>query len=339
MRKYIFLVAGLAVLCVWACSKNSGREVVVYTSVDEIFARPVAKKFERDRGIRVLLVTDTEETKSTGLLNRLIAEKERHVADVFWSGDPVRAAILKRHGVAAPYKSTASSGLPEEMSDPDGYWTAFSTRARVLVYNADIFKHRELPSSIFDLVSPEFKSRACIANPLFGTTSMHVAALFQVMGKDKAEQFLDRFAENGGQVLASNGDVKAKVASGKCALGLTDTDDVNVAIQEGLNIGFVLPDQNGMGTLLVPNCAVLIKDAPHQTEGMAFIDFLLEAETERMLAVSDAAQIPLRKGVKGPSLFPPLVRIKAMNVDYSELGETLEVLMKDFLKKWVDRVS
>jgi len=77
-------------------SPDARNEVVVYSSVDEIFARPIAERFERETGIRVRLVPDTEETKSTGLLNRLIAEKTRPQADVFWSGDPVRAAILSR---------------------------------------------------------------------------------------------------------------------------------------------------------------------------------------------------------------------------------------------------
>ena len=40
------------------------REVVVYTSVDEVFARPIAERFERRTGVRVRLVADTEETKS-----------------------------------------------------------------------------------------------------------------------------------------------------------------------------------------------------------------------------------------------------------------------------------
>jgi iron(III) transport system substrate-binding protein len=68
--------------------------VVVYTAVDEVFSRPIVERFEKEKGIKAMLVPDTEETKSTGLVNGLIAEKERPRADVFWSGDPVRAAIF-----------------------------------------------------------------------------------------------------------------------------------------------------------------------------------------------------------------------------------------------------
>ena len=46
----------------------------MYSSVDEVFAEPICQQFERDTGITVELMPDTEETKSTGLLNRLLAE-------------------------------------------------------------------------------------------------------------------------------------------------------------------------------------------------------------------------------------------------------------------------
>src|SRR6478672_10188526 len=95
----------IIMLVTGACTHSTVHEVVVYTSVDDVFARPIAERFSKETGIAVRLVPDTEETKSTGLLNRLIAEKERPQADVFWSGDPVRAAVLKARGVSTSYHS------------------------------------------------------------------------------------------------------------------------------------------------------------------------------------------------------------------------------------------
>ncbi len=116
-RMAAILLAGLLLLA--ACSQQSmpANEVVVYSSVDDVYARPVAEQFQRESGITVRFVPDTEETKSTGLVNRLIAEKERPQADVFWSGDPVRAALLKSKGVTAAYESSNAEGLPELFSD------------------------------------------------------------------------------------------------------------------------------------------------------------------------------------------------------------------------------
>lgn len=331
----VLFLANLA-SCGPSGTADQGR-VVVYTSVDAVFARPIAEQFEKDTGIRVQLVPDTEETKSTGLLNRLIAERERPQADVFWSGDPVRAAVLKLEGVSAPYASPVAEGLPPEFSDPEGHWTGFSARARVLIYNTNLVPADQTPQSVTNLLDPHFKDRVCLANPLFGTTSMHAAALFSVLRADKAKHFFEAFIENGGRILSSNGEVRRRVSNGEFALGITDTDDANVAKLEGKPVGIVFPDQDGMGTLIIPNCAVLIRNGPHPEAGRRFIDYLLRPETEEVLARSEAAQMPLRPGVPIPEDMTPAENIRAMEVDYLELAPLLQRLSQGFLKEWVDR--
>ena len=337
-----WIFVAIACFATQSCRKedDSARvpgEVVVYTSVDDVFARPIAERFEKKTGIGVRLVPDTEETKSAGLVNRLIAEKGRPRADVFWSGDPVRAVILKAKGISAPYRSQAADGLPSQYSDPDGHWTGFSARARVLIYNKNLVSEAQEPESIFDLLHERFRAKACMANPLFGTTSMHGAALFAVLGEEKAKTFFDGFVANGGKILTSNGEVRRRVANGEFAVGITDTDDANVARLEGKPIGIVYPDADGMGTVLIPNCAVLIANGPNPQAAGQFIDYLLSPETERALAESEAAQMPLRLGIEVPSHVVPISRIKAMPVDYAKLGNLLEELTRGFLKDWVDR--
>jgi iron(III) transport system substrate-binding protein len=330
----VILVAGLS-----ACDRRATPEVVVYTSVDDVFARPVAERFEKETGVAVRLVPDTEETKSAGLLNRLIMEKERPQADVFWSGDSVRAAILKAKGVSAPYRSPQSDGLPPQFSDPEGHWTGFSARARVLIYNRNLVPEGQEPQSVMDLLAPRFKDKACIANPLFGTTSMHAAALFAVLGEEKAQAFFEGFAANGGKILSSNGEVRRRVAAGEFAVGIADTDDVNVARLEGKPVGVVYPDSDGMGTLIIPNCAVLIAGGPHAEAGRRFIDYLLRPEIEKSLAESEAAQMPLRPGVPTPPGMITIDKLKPMVVDYTRLAGLLEELSRGCLKAWVERNS
>lgn len=334
-RGAVFFLLVITTSC--QSSESSNDESVVYTSVDAVFARPIAQAFQEETGIKVLLVADTEETKSTGLLNRLIAEKERPQADVFWSGDPLRAAILKLENVSAVYQSPLAEGLPVGFSDPEGHWTGFSARARVLIYNRDLVPEGREPTSVMDLLDPRFKDRACIANPLFGTTSMHAAALFAVLGEEKAKAFFEGFIENGGKILSSNGEVRRRVANGEFALGITDTDDANVARLEGKPVGIVFPDTDGVGTLIIPNSAVLIKGGPNPEASRRFIDYLLRPETEEALAKSEAAQMPLRPGVPIPEGMVPIQDLTPMKVDYVELAPLLQRLSRGFLKDWVDR--
>lgn len=312
-------------------------EIVVYTSVDDVFARPVAERFQAETGIQVKLVPDTEETKSTGLLNRLIAEKKRPVADVFWSGDPVRAAILKSKGISASYVSPEAEGMASGFSDPDGHWSALSARARVIIYNKNLVAAGDEPKSISAFLDAKWKGKACIANPLFGTTSMHAAALFSVWGEDKARQFFEALRENDVTMLSSNGEVKRRVAAGEFAFGLTDTDDASVALSEGKPVVVIYPDADGEGTLIMPNAAVLIAGGPNPDGGKKFIDYLLTAEVEQALAESEAAQMPLRPGVPVPDNVKRVDEITAMKVDYLQLGELLDDLSRGYLKDWVNQ--
>ena len=99
----------LATLAAAACPRDR-REVVVYTSVDQVFAEPVFRAFEEKTGIAVRPVFDTEETKSTGVLNRLLAEAAHPQADVFWSGDPVRPFLLAKRALLSFWRAHVPAG-------------------------------------------------------------------------------------------------------------------------------------------------------------------------------------------------------------------------------------
>src|SRR5258705_172642 len=80
----------------------------------------VFKAFEEQSGISARAVYDTEETKSTGVVNRLIAEAGNPQADVFWSGDPVRPFFLTKRGIVEPYVSPNAADVPGQFKAPDG---------------------------------------------------------------------------------------------------------------------------------------------------------------------------------------------------------------------------
>ncbi len=317
-----------------SCSKNTN-EVVVYTSVDQIFSEPVLKDFEKETGIKVKAVYDTEETKSTGVLNRLIAEKDNPQCDVFWSGDPVRTIVLKNKGITAPYQSSVANDIDPIFKDPEYHWTGFSSRARVLIYNKDLLKGVDVPQSIFDLTNEKYKGNVAIANPLFGTTTFHIAALFSAIGDEKAKQFLNDLKKNEVIVATSNGDVKKRVMKGEVACGLTDTDDAFEAVKEGANVGIIFLDQQGIGSLIMPNTVNLIVKSKHSENGQKLIDYLLSKETEAKLAIS-CAQIPLHKGVDIPKDVPSLDHIVPMKINYDQASQKLEEI-QGYLKMWVDQ--
>lgn len=316
--------AALTAGCGSNTTTNSARSVTVYVSTDRVFSEPVLQEYQRRTGVTVHAVYDTEETKSTGLANRLLAEQSRPQADVFWSNEPVRTLVLKSRGVLAAYRSPSAEGIPDALRDSEGYWTGFSARMRVIAFNTKLVSEKNAPASVLDLTDPKWKGQLAIADPRFGSTSFHVAALYSVLGDAKADDFFRRLKANGVKVVDGNSVVRDMVVRGEVKVGLTDTDDVNVALEAGQPIGMILPDRDGMGVPVMPNMVSMIRGAPHVEEGQKFIDYLLSADVERMLAQSEAVQIPLHDGVEGPKNIPSISSFKPMTLDFSRAASRVE---------------
>lgn len=327
----LFLVAAI-----WGagCRKDGpsrAGEVVVYTSEDQVFSEPILKDFEKETGIKVKTLYDTEETKSTGAMNRLIAEKDNPQADVYWANEPIRAVVLKQREISTPYHSPNAKGIASVFKDPEGYWTGFSARARVLVVSSEA----KPPRSILDYTDEKWKNRSVIANPLFGTTTSWFASLFTIWGGNKAKEFMEKMKDNGVKISASNGESTLLVVNKEFAFSLVDSDDATNAIRNGKPVKQIYPDQErgGLGCLVLPNAAVLIKGGPNPANGKKLIDYLLSAETERKLAFADCAQIPLHKGVETPVDVKKIEDIRTMDIDYETVAKKLQEI-QEYLKEW-----
>jgi len=57
--KIVFFIV-LIIALLWGCSGKNTNELVVYTTVDQIFSEPLLKDFEKQTGIKVKSLFDTE---------------------------------------------------------------------------------------------------------------------------------------------------------------------------------------------------------------------------------------------------------------------------------------
>ena len=303
----------------------------MYLSIDQPFTEPILRDYERQSGVKVRAVFDTEETKSTGVLNRIVAEAKNPQADLFWSGDPVRPYLLVKHGLVQAYVSPSASAVPPAFKAADGSWTGGAARVRLLLVNKTRVRPGEMPRSVRDLADPKWKGQTAIANPLFGTTTMHVAALAEAWGDDALETFLTQLKSNGVRIASSNGEVKRLVAAGEVAFGLADTDDAAEALKEGAPIEVVYPDQDGIGALVMPTAVVLVK-GPHPDEARRLADYLLSTPAEQKL-VELASHVPLRPDVKPALGTRRAGEFKAMQIDYAKVADAMERL-QPWLRQW-----
>jgi iron(III) transport system substrate-binding protein len=244
----------------------------------------------------------------------------------------VRPFLLVDRGMVEPYTAPNAAGIPAQFKAADGTWTGFAARARVLLVNTKKVSTADQPRSIKALADPRWKGQTAIANPLFGTTTMHVAALFAEWGNERARAFLADLKANDVRIASSNGEVKRLVATGEVAFGLTDTDDAHEALKDGAPVDIVYPDQDGDGTPIMPTVVVLLKGSPHGETGRQLVDYLLSADVEAMLAAK-AAQMPLRAGVPVPNGVRAVGELRAFALDYPRVAKTMERIQPQ-LRTW-----
>ncbi len=329
MRR-IILICLLSFLTLSASQNGS---VTVYVSQDQVFSEPILKDFEKETGIKVKAVYDSEESKSTGVMNRLLAEKRNPQADIYWANEPIRAEVLRNKGVLAPYMSPNAKGIDKIFKSSDNTWCGFSARIRLFVVHKDTLMK---PHSVMDYANSALKGKGVIANPLFGTTTSHISALFTHLGEKTAKAFMEKMKDNKIAISTSNGESADFVASGKYDFSLVDSDDAISRFRAGKPIEFIYPDQKDtqMGVFVVPNAVMLIKGARHPENAKKLFDYLLAKDTEAKLAKADCAQIPLHKGVEGPKELKPISDLKVMQVDYAKVAKKL-VKIQPYLKAWL----
>ncbi len=318
---------------------NGTAEVVVYSSVDQPLARKIFSQFQRETGIPVRAVFDSEQTKGLGLVGLALAESSSPRADVFWSGDPAHSLLLVNRGIAQPYISPAAADIPSEFKSPDGAWTGLAARARVLLVNKNGIASGEMPSSIRDLTNPRWKGETAIANPLFGTAAYQIAALFAAWGDEKGKEFLNDLKANNVRIARSHAEVKGLVLGGEVAFGLLDTDDAAEAMKEQTTVEIVYPDQQDLGTLVIPSTLVLIRGAPNTDGGKKLIDFLLSKKIEQQM-VESGDYIPLRPGIPTPPNIRKIGDFKMMRINYSKVADEMDEEMvpaQPWLRQWLGR--
>ena len=250
--------------------------MVVYTALDQEFSEPIFDEFTRRTGIVVRAEVRHRITKTVGLTQAIIAERERPRCDLFWNNEILNTLRLERAGlVAAVQVAGGAPTIRPALVRPQDMWYGFAARARVLIVNTNHVPEERRPKSIRDLTDPQWYERCGIAKPLFGTTATHAACLFAAWGDDEAKEFF-RGVKRNARIMSGNKQVAEAVAAGTLAFGLTDTDDALVEIEKGMPVAIVYPDQGEgeLGTLFIPNTLALIKGSPHPKEAEKLVDYL-----------------------------------------------------------------
>ncbi len=287
---FIFIFLALFAGCNLDHKKN---EVVVYTSVDQVYSSKILKQFEKETGVIVKPVYDVEASKAVGLEKRLIVEKEQPQADVFWNSEFMRTGRLAEMGVFTEYDFDTSPYSDDSFFSENQLWYGMGARTRVFIVNTEKLEHKDYPSKLKDLTNPVYKGRIAMAMPYSGSTSTHFAALFDRFGKERFVELLRGVRTNDVALLAGNSVVKDAVGSGKFPIGLVDTDDALVGIEQGLPLEIIYYDQKGSGCFAVYQTVSLVRTGPNSINAERLANYLLTKDVENQLIEMKGVQFPI----------------------------------------------
>ncbi len=300
----LFIVMACTLLASWVLLKKpEPNALVVYCAHDLVYSEAVLQEFERQTGIRCLVIPDTEATKSLGLVERILRETNGPQCDVFWNNEILGTIQLQKAGRLEPYKGKGYERIPETFRDPKGDWTGFAARMRVWIVNTN--KMAATPEAVDQAIAAPDLARFAFAKPLYGTTLTQYCLEWQHLGEAPLKERHADWLKRGAKVVAGNGPVKDVVASGTCDFGLTDTDDYFVAVDEKKPVAMV-PYRIQGKTVAIPNTVAVVKGTRRPEQARKLVDFLLSAETELRLARSGSRQVPL--GPVDSEKLPPEVR-------------------------------
>lgn len=289
-----------------SCSRSPRSHIVLYCAQDQSLAEPILREFERQSGVSVRTVFDSEATKTVGLANRLISEAQHPVADVYWGNEEFRARQLLSLGVF-----DTATGL-----------RTFGRRSRQwVVREGPLPSEIESLRSLKDLTNAALRGRISLAHPRFGTTSTHFHVLRQHWGEAHWRDWCRALAENRPFIEEGNSQVVQRVARGEAVIGLTDSDDIMAAQRQGLTVRALhsFPE-----SFAIPNSLAQIHDSPNPSGARQLIHFLASPSVESQLIAAGGLE-PVFTGSPRPELSPdwiPLIR------SMEETSQQLEELFR-----------
>ena len=298
----------LGMLAALSWSGSAGQDsLVVYCSHDSTYSEEILRDFEQETGIRLVVRFDTEATKSIGLINLLIAEREHPQCDVFWNNEVLGTMKLQKLDLLQPYQGSGFNRIPDVFKAADGSWVGFAARLRVFIVNTDqlALSREAIEERLAGSLANDL-SRVALAKPLFGTTLTQYAALWQGSGSEELQRLHRSQRDRGLLEVNGNSVVKDLVASGRCDFGWTDTDDFFLAADDQKPVD-MLPVRTPSGrTICIPNSISIIRGTQRLDAAQRLVDYLLSKEVEIRLARSRSRQIPL--GPVDPETLPEEVR-------------------------------
>ncbi len=282
--------------------------------------------FTKQTGIKINRIEGKEEE----LMERIRNEGANSPADVFITVDAARLAKADELGLFAPVRSKLlETRIPAHLRTDT--WFAFSTRARVIIYNRSAVKSDEVQTYEL-LAEPQLKGKLCSRSGAHPYNLSLVSSLIAHNGEAKTEAWARGVVANFARA-PKGGDtdqIKA-VAAGECGVAVSNTYYLARLIRSDKvddrrmmeRVGIIWPNQATTGTHINISGGGMVKTSKNQESAVKFLEYLASDDAQRYFADGNNEWPVVESVVTNNPALAALGKFKADTLPIGQLAKNM----------------
>ncbi len=287
---------------------------------------PLFEKFTEKTGAKVEFLS----MSSGEVLSRVKAESGKPMADLWFGGGLDAFIQAKDDSLLEAYKSSNAEDVDAKFKDTEGYWYAKGITVVGLLVNNDVLEEKglEAPKGWKDLADPKYKDEVIMSSPaISGTNYAALKGWLDLWGEEEGWDFFTALNENIPAYGKRGKDPFEKTIAGEFAIGIIPADKSAHDAMEEENVTLIFPEE---GIPWVPEGVAIFKGSDNVDIASAFIDFMYEAESQKMIADIDGKDTNqlVKPGAEGFDL--GLDATKLIEEDLSTFGSAREAILEKF---------
>lgn len=326
------MVAAIGMLGLSAPAAAQG-QLNLYCSVQVEWCQAIANSFQKASGITVNMTQ-----KGSGeTLAQVRAEAQNPRGDVWFGGTGDPHLSVAEDNLTQEYKSPLHDQLQpwalRQYAAAKGRSVGVYSGAVGFGFNTELLARKSLPapSCWSDIVKPAYKGEIQVANPnSSGTAYVIIATLVQMLGEDKAFDYMKQLHPNiNAYARSGTGPVKA-VARGETSVSLSFVHDAVTEKNAGFPVAYATPCE---GTGYEIGSMSIIRGARNLANARKFYDWALTPDAQRIgFEVGKQLQMPSNKSAPLPPGAPDLTKMKLVEYDFVKYGSAAE--RRRLLARW-----
>src|SRR5688572_12384797 len=159
--------------------------LTVYSGRDERFAKPILDRFSQQTGIELRVRYGDSSTLAATLLE----EGANTPADVFFAQDAGALGAVASKGRLRVLPRSTLRRVPARFRAPGKRWVGVTGRARVVAYNTDTLRARDLPKTIWGFTQTRWRGKLGLP-PTNASFQAFVSAMRLRVGNDRTRDWL-----------------------------------------------------------------------------------------------------------------------------------------------------